>query len=63
MQIKITMLSFKSQIYYLPKVVIKNCNVTIVRKNIYNSAIDSVVKLYEEIRKLSTGQGECYSTG
>ena len=57
------MLRFKSQIYYLPKVVIRNCNVTIIRKNIYDQAIDSVVKLYEEIRKLSTGQDECYSNG
>ena len=57
------MLRFKSQIYYLPKVVIRNCNVTIIRKNIYDQAIDSVVKLYEEIRKLSTGQDECCSTG
>ena len=57
------MLRFKSQIYYLPKVVIRNCNVTIIRKNIYDQAIDSVVKLYEGIRKLSTGKDECYSTG
>ena len=57
------MLRFKSQIYYLTKVVIRNCNVTIIRKDIYDQAIDSVVKLYEEIRKLSTGQDECYSTG
>ena len=57
------MLRFKSQIYYLPKVVIRNCNVTIIRKDIYDQAIDSVVKLYEELRKLSTGQDECYSNG
>ena len=32
-------------------------------KNFYDQPIDSDIKLYEEIRKLSTGQGEDYTTG
>ena len=32
-------------------------------KNFYDSAIDSDIKRYEEIRKLTTGQSEEYSTG
>ena len=33
-----------------------------MEKNIYDQAIDSDVKRYEEIRKLTTGQGEDYTT-
>ena len=32
-------------------------------KNIYDQAIDSVIKRYEKIRKLTTRQGEDYTTG
>ena len=32
-------------------------------KNFYDSAIDSDIKRYEEIRKLTTGQSEDYTTG
>ena len=32
-------------------------------KNSYDHPIDSDVKRYEEIRKLTTGQGEDYMTG
>ena len=38
-------------------------NVIIKRKNFYNQAIDSDIKQYEEIRKLTTGQGEDYTIG
>ena len=31
-------------------------------KNFYHQAIDSDVKSYDEIRKLTTGQGEDYTT-
>ena len=47
--------------YYLPKGIIVNYNVIINGKNFYDQAID--IKRYEEIRKLTTGQGECYTTG
>ena len=54
---------FKTRIYYLSKSIIKNCNVSINGKNFYDQAIDSDIKRYEETRKLTTGQGEDYTTG
>ena len=32
-------------------------------KNFFDQAIDSDIKRYEEIRKLTTGEGEEYTTG
>ena len=49
--------------YYLTKEIINDHNVFINRKNIYDQAIDSDIKRFEEIRKLTTGQGEDYTTG
>ena len=34
-----------------------------IGKNFYDQAIDSDIKRYEEIRTLTTGQGEDYTTG
>ena len=34
-----------------------------MEKNFYDKAIDSDIKWYKEIRKLTTGQGEDYTTG
>ena len=34
-----------------------------MEKNFYDQAIDSDIKRYEETRKLTTGQGEDYTTG
>ena len=53
---------FKTRRYYLPKGIIKNYNIIINGKNFYDDAIDSDIKLYEEIRKLTTGQGEGCTT-
>ena len=52
---------FKPWRYYLPKGIIKNYNVIINGKNFYDQAIDSDIKRYEEIRKLTIGQGEDYN--
>ena len=54
---------FKTRIYSLPKSIIKNCNVTKNKKKLYDQAIDSNIKRYEEIRELITDQGEDYTTG
>ena len=54
---------FNAQRYYLPKGIIKNYNVIINGKNFYDQAIDSDKKREKEIRKLTTGQGEDYTTG
>ena len=48
--------------YYVPKDIIKSYNVVINGKNFYDQAIDSDIKRYEEIRKLTTGQGEDYTS-
>ena len=39
----------------------KNYNVTINGKNVYEQPIDFDIKRYEEIRKLTTGHGEDYT--
>ena len=54
---------FKTRIYSLPKSIIKNYNVTNNEKNFYDQVIDSNIKRYEKIRKLTTDQGEDYTTG
>ena len=54
---------FKAKRYYLPKEIINNYNVTISEKNFYDQTIDSDIKWYEEIRKLTAGQGDDYTTG
>ena len=54
---------FKTRRYYLPKGIIKNYNVIINGKSFYDQAIDLDIKRYEEIRKLTTGQGQDYTNG
>ena len=54
---------FIARKYYLPKIIIKYYNVIINGKNFYDQPIDSDVKLYEDIIKLTTGQGEDYTAG
>ena len=41
---------------------IDNYNIIIIGKNFYEQAIDSDIKRYKEIRNLTTGEGEDYST-
>ena len=54
---------FKAKRYYLPKGITNNYNVIINRKNFCDQPIDSDIKRYEEIRKITTGLGEDYTTG
>ena len=54
---------FKTGTYFLPKRINDNYNVIISGRNFYDQPIDSHIKRYEEIRKLTTGQGEYYTTG
>ena len=49
--------------YYLPKGIIDNYNVIMNGKNFYDQPINSNIKRYEEIKKLTTGQGEGYTAG
>ena len=41
--------------YHLPKVEIKDCNVMIDGKNLFDQPINSMTKTYENIRKIGTG--------
>ena len=49
--------------YFLPKIKIKKYNVEIDGRNFYDQAINDAIKQYDEIRKISTGQGDDYTTG
>ena len=51
---------FESQRCYLPKGIIENFNITINGKNPFHQAIDSNIKRYKQIRKLTTREGEDY---
>ena len=50
--------SFKK--YFLPRVKIENYNIEIDGKNFYDQPINDSIKQYDEIRKISTGQGDDY---
>ena len=63
------MLSFKNENdrtshsnYYLPKVVVKDYNVMIDGKNLFDQPINSELKIYENIRKIATGKGDDCTT-
>ena len=49
--------------YLLPKVKIENYNIEIDGRNFYDQSINDSVKQYDEIRKISTGQGDNCTTG
>ena len=49
--------------YFLPSLKIKNCNIQIDGRNFYDQPINDLIKQYDEIRKISTGQADDYTTG
>ena len=49
--------------HFRPRINITNYNVLIDGKNFYNQTINDVIKQYEKIRKIATGQGGDYTTG
>ena len=49
--------------YFLPIKEIKNYNILIDEKNIYDQPINDLIKEYNELGKISTGQGDDYTTG
>ena len=53
---------YKARRYYLPKGVIKNYNVIIHEKKLFDQPIDTNINWCKEI-KLTTGKGENYTTG
>ena len=52
-----------SKKYFLPRVKIENYNIEIDGRNFYDQPINDSIKQYDEIIKLSTGQGDDYTTG
>ena len=53
--------SFKK--YFLPGVKNENCNSEIDGRNFYDQPINDSIKQYHEVKKVSTGQGDDYTTG
>ena len=49
--------------YFLPRVKIENYNIEIDGRNFYDQPINDLIKQYDEIRKISTGQGVDCTTG
>ena len=48
---------------FLLRLKIKNYNIEIDGRNFYEQSINDSIKKYNEIRKISTGQGDDYKTG
>ena len=46
-----------------PRIKIKNYNIKIDGRDFYDQPINDTIKQYDEIRKISTGQGDYYTTG
>ena len=49
--------------YYLPKVEIKDYNITINGENFFDQPIENKKITYDNIRKIATGYGDDYTTG
>ena len=49
--------------YFLPRGEIKNYNVLIDGRNFYDQTINDLIKQYDEVREVSTGHGDDYTTG
>ena len=52
-----------SKKYILPRGKIENYNVLIDRRNFCDQQVNDTVKQYDEVRKVSTGYGDDYTTG
>ena len=49
--------------YFLPRIQIENYNIEIDGRNFYDQPIKDLIRQYHEIRKISTGQDDDYTTG
>ena len=49
--------------YFLPRMKINNYNIEIDGRNFYDQSINELIKQHDEVRKISTGQGDDYTTG
>ena len=57
---KVSIDSYKK--FFLPRAKNENYNVQIDGRNFYDQPINDLIKQYNEIRKISTGQGDDYIT-
>ena len=48
---------------FFPRVKIENHNIEIDGRNFYDQPINDSIKQYDEVRKISAGQGDDYTTG
>ena len=48
--------------YFLPRVSINKYNVLIDGRNFYDELINDLIKQYDKVRKISSGQGNDYTT-
>ena len=58
---KVSVDSYKK--YFFPRVKIENYNIKINGKDFYDQPINDSIKQYDETRKISTRQGDDYTTG
>ena len=49
--------------YFLPRLKIKNYNIKIDGRSFYDQSINDLIIQYDEIRKISTGEGDDYTIG
>ena len=49
--------------YFLLRIKIVNYNIETDERNFYDQRINDSIKPYEEVRKISTGQGDDYTAG
>ena len=49
--------------YFLPRLKIKNYNIKIDGGSFYDQSINDLIMQYDEIRKISTGERDDYTTG
>ena len=49
--------------YFLPRIKIANYNIEIDGRHFYDQPINDSIKQYNEVRKISTGKGNDYTTG
>ena len=48
--------------YFLPRVKVEYYNTEIDGRNFYDQPVNDLIKQYHEVRKVSTGQGDDYTT-
>ena len=58
---KVSVDSYKK--YFLPGIKINNYNIEIDGRNFYDQPVNDSIKQYDEVRKISTGKADDYTTG